>query len=100
MCRTCIQTSAQQDKEHASLSACAHSSSADLLPVLQLMPRAEARLTAGDPVKNARALLRYALPISNEPARRIQVAPAARMPAPHPTLTAPPAPWRKRLVRR
>lgn len=40
---------------------------------MQLMPLAEARLTAGDPVKNARALLRYALPIKNESARRIQV---------------------------
>ena len=50
----------------------------------QLMPQAEARLTAGDPVKNARALLRYALPISNEPARRIQVGGAA--PAPRDTL--------------
>lgn len=40
---------------------------------MQLMPQAEARLTAGDPVKNARALLRYALPIKNESARRIQV---------------------------
>ncbi|EIE24466.1 cyclophilin-like protein [Coccomyxa subellipsoidea C-169] len=36
------------------------------------MPQAEARLTAGDPVKNARALLRYALPIKNDSARRIQ----------------------------
>ncbi|CAL8467454.1 g6992 [Coccomyxa elongata] len=40
----------------------------------ELMPLAEARLTAGDPVKNARALLRYALPIKNESARRIQTA--------------------------
>ncbi len=38
----------------------------------QMMPQAEARLTAGDPVKNARALLRYALPIKNDSARRIQ----------------------------
>ncbi len=37
------------------------------------MPQVEARLTAGDPIKNARALLRYALPIKNESARRIQV---------------------------
>ena len=40
---------------------------------MQLMPQAEARLTAGDPVKNARALLRYALPIDNNSMRRIQV---------------------------
>lgn len=40
--------------------------------IAQMMPQAEARLTAGDPVKNARALLRYALPIKNESARRIQ----------------------------
>ena len=33
--------------------------------VTQLMPWAEARLVAGDPVKNARAILRYALPIQN-----------------------------------
>ena len=41
--------------------------------VTQLMPWAEARLVAGDPVKNARAILRYALPIQNTSARRIQV---------------------------
>ena len=41
--------------------------------VPQLMPWAEARLVAGDPVKNARAILRYALPIQNTSARRIQV---------------------------
>ena len=40
---------------------------------LQLMPRADALLTAGDPVKNARALLRYALPIENKSVRTIQV---------------------------
>ena len=39
----------------------------------QFMPRADALLTAGDPVKNARALLRYALPIDNKPVRTIQV---------------------------
>ncbi|CAK0787337.1 hypothetical protein CVIRNUC_010556 [Coccomyxa viridis] len=38
----------------------------------ELMPWAEARLVAGDPVKNARAILRYALPIQNTSARRIQ----------------------------
>ena len=43
------------------------------LSCLQLMPQAEARLTAGDPVKNARALLRYALPIDNGSVRKIQV---------------------------
>jgi hypothetical protein len=37
------------------------------------MPQAEALLTAGDPVKNARALLRNALPIENKPIRVIQV---------------------------
>ncbi len=30
-------------------------------------------LTAGDPVKNARALLRYALPVENKSVRTIQV---------------------------
>ncbi len=39
----------------------------------QLMPRADAMLTAGDPVKNARALLRYALPVENKSVRTIQV---------------------------
>eukprot|EP00884_Botryococcus_braunii_P004285 jgi/Botrbrau1/13858/Bobra.0056s0091.3 len=38
----------------------------------QLAPHAEALLTAGDPVKNARALLRNALPIDNKPIRVIQ----------------------------
>ncbi|CAL5222330.1 g4676 [Coccomyxa viridis] len=38
----------------------------------ELAPLAEARLTAGDPVKNARAILRYALPIENTSARRVQ----------------------------
>lgn len=37
-----------------------------------LMPSAEARLTAGDPIKNARALLRNALPINNKEIRDIQ----------------------------
>ncbi len=37
------------------------------------MPRADAMLTAGDPVKNARALLRYALPVENKSVRTIQV---------------------------
>ena len=44
-----------------------------LVCCLQFMPRADALLTAGDPVKNARALLRYALPIDNKPVRTIQV---------------------------
>lgn len=39
---------------------------------LQMAPRAEAMLTAGDPIKNARAILRYALPIDNKPIRQIQ----------------------------
>jgi hypothetical protein len=37
-----------------------------------LMPLAEARLTAGDPIKNAKALLRNALPINNKEIRDIQ----------------------------
>ena len=40
---------------------------------VQLAPLAEARLTAGDPIKNARAILRYALPIENTSMRRVQV---------------------------
>lgn len=43
---------------------------------LQFAPPAEARLTAGDPIKNASAILRYALPIDNKPIREIQVGPA------------------------
>ena len=39
-----------------------------------LLPQAQAMLTAGDPVKNARALLRNALPIDNKPMRTIQAA--------------------------
>ena len=31
-----------------------------------------AKLTAGDPVKNAKALLRYSLPIENKPIRQVQ----------------------------
>lgn len=38
------------------------------------MPPAQAGLISRDPVKNARAILRYALPIDNQPIRRIQVA--------------------------
>lgn len=42
-------------------------------PTAQLAPpAAHARLTAGDPVKNARALLRNALPIQNKAVRTIQ----------------------------
>eukprot|EP00879_Flechtneria_rotunda_P014983 GHRR01015655.1.p1 GENE.GHRR01015655.1~~GHRR01015655.1.p1 ORF type:complete len:109 (+),score=29.38 GHRR01015655.1:99-425(+) len=41
-------------------------------PVLQTPP-AHALLTAGDPIKNAQAILRYALPINNKPIRQIQV---------------------------
>lgn len=47
-------------------------SAGHLLPHTQLAPQAEARLTARDPVKNASALLRYALPIDNKPIRVIQ----------------------------
>jgi hypothetical protein len=35
------------------------------------MPPAEAMLTAGDPVKNARAILRNALPVDNKPIRKV-----------------------------
>ena len=42
--------------------------------LLQFAPPAEARLTAGDPIKNASAILRYALPIDdNKPIRKLQV---------------------------
>jgi hypothetical protein len=37
-----------------------------------MSPQAQAILTAGDPVKNARAILRNALPIDNKPIRKIQ----------------------------
>lgn len=37
-----------------------------------MSPQAEAMLTAGDPIKNARAILRNALPIDNKPIRKIQ----------------------------
>eukprot|EP00878_Enallax_costatus_P008831 GHUV01009231.1.p1 GENE.GHUV01009231.1~~GHUV01009231.1.p1 ORF type:complete len:353 (+),score=121.32 GHUV01009231.1:507-1565(+) len=40
--------------------------------VLQPTPPAHALLTAGDPIKNASAILRYALPIDNKPIRQIQ----------------------------
>lgn len=39
----------------------------------QVAPPAHAGLTAGDPVKNARALLRNALPVNNKPIRQIQL---------------------------
>ena len=39
---------------------------------MQVTPQAQAMLTAGDPVKNARAILRNALPINNKPIRKIQ----------------------------
>lgn len=39
----------------------------------QVVPPAHAGLTAGDPVKNARALLRNALPVNNKPIRQIQL---------------------------
>lgn len=38
----------------------------------QFAPRAEAGMLSADPVKNAKALLRYALPIDNAPIRRVQ----------------------------
>lgn len=37
------------------------------------VPAAHAKLTAGDPVKNAQAILRYALPVDNKPIREAQV---------------------------
>jgi peptidylprolyl isomerase len=40
---------------------------------LQPTPPAHALLTAGDPIKNASAILRYALPIDNKPIRKVQV---------------------------
>ena len=39
---------------------------------MQLAPHAEARLTAGGPVTNARAILRYALPIDNKAMAEVQ----------------------------
>eukprot|EP00882_Tetradesmus_deserticola_P003426 GHRQ01003622.1.p1 GENE.GHRQ01003622.1~~GHRQ01003622.1.p1 ORF type:complete len:418 (+),score=198.69 GHRQ01003622.1:128-1381(+) len=53
-------------------------------PVLPTPP-AHALLTAGDPIKNASAILRYALPISNKPIRQVQrdleqIAEALRIP--------------------
>jgi hypothetical protein len=45
--------------------------------LLQPTPPAHALLTAGDPIKNASAILRYALPIDNKPIRKVQVGPAA-----------------------
>eukprot|EP01025_Chloroclados_australasicus_P026369 TRINITY_DN26188_c0_g1_i1.p1 TRINITY_DN26188_c0_g1~~TRINITY_DN26188_c0_g1_i1.p1 ORF type:complete len:439 (-),score=46.29 TRINITY_DN26188_c0_g1_i1:311-1546(-) len=42
------------------------------LPVVGFTHEVEAALTAGDPIKNARALLRNALQISNKPIRKIQ----------------------------
>ena len=44
--------------------------------LLQIMPQAEAKKTnlpGSDPTKNAKALLRDALPISNKPIRAVQV---------------------------
>lgn len=41
---------------------------------MQVLPHAEAKaLLDREPVKNARALLRYALPIENKPVRQMQV---------------------------
>lgn len=39
----------------------------------QIVPPAHALLTAGDPIKNAQAILRLALPIDNKPIRDVQV---------------------------
>lgn len=38
---------------------------------LQVAPSAQAILTAGDPIKNARAILRNALPVDNKPIRKV-----------------------------
>jgi hypothetical protein len=38
---------------------------------VQLAAQAEAILTAGDPIKNARAILRNALPVDNKPIRKV-----------------------------
>jgi hypothetical protein len=45
----------------------------DIAPAAQFVPPASAKLTAGDPIKNAQTLLRNALPIENKPIRQIQV---------------------------
>ncbi|WIA12017.1 hypothetical protein OEZ85_012098 [Tetradesmus obliquus] len=55
-----------------------------IAPVLPTPP-AHALLTAGDPIKNASAILRYALPINNKPIRQVQrdlelIAEALRIP--------------------
>eukprot|EP01023_Acetabularia_acetabulum_P035174 TRINITY_DN3314_c0_g1_i4.p1 TRINITY_DN3314_c0_g1~~TRINITY_DN3314_c0_g1_i4.p1 ORF type:complete len:414 (+),score=95.48 TRINITY_DN3314_c0_g1_i4:68-1309(+) len=42
------------------------------LPTVGCIPNAQAALTAGDPIKNARALLRNALQIDNKSIRKIQ----------------------------
>jgi hypothetical protein len=44
-----------------------------LFPPMQLMLPAHAGLVSSDPVKNAKALLRYSLPINNKAIRKIQV---------------------------
>lgn len=56
-----------------------------MLPCSQLMAPAQAGLTAGDPIKNARSLLRNALPVNNKYIREIQrqlegIAEALRIP--------------------
>lgn len=40
---------------------------------MQFAPPADAKLTAGDPIKNAQTILRHALPIDNKPIRDVQV---------------------------
>ncbi len=50
-------------------------------PSTQFAPPAEAKLTAGDPIKNASAILRYALPIDDKkPVRQMQVWPQLHCP--------------------
>lgn len=52
--------------------ACVRMHHADsVIVLLQFVPQAQAMLTAGDPVKNARAILRNALPVDNKPIRKV-----------------------------
>lgn len=66
------------------LAAAATAMPLTIAPVLPTPP-AHALLTAGDPIKNAQAILRYALPIDNKPIRKVQrelelIAEALRIP--------------------
>lgn len=55
----------------------------------QFAPPAEAKLTAGDPIKSASTLLRNALPVENKPIREVQV----RGPGHTQAARGRPAPW-------